>query len=74
MIYLHLTTQGHQHAYGIINELSLSGKGVIMISSEMPELLGMCDRIYVMNEGAFVGELAAEDASQERIMALIVTE
>ena len=60
--------------YGIINELSLSGKGVIMISSEMPELLGMCDRIYVMNEGAFVGELAAEDASQERIMALIVTE
>jgi putative multiple sugar transport system ATP-binding protein len=45
-----------------------------MISSEMPELLGMCDRIYVMNEGAFVGELAASDASQERIMSLIVTE
>jgi len=60
--------------YGIINDLSGQGKGVVMISSEMPELLGMCDRIYVMNEGAFVGELTAEEASQERIMSLIVTE
>ena len=60
--------------YGIINELSAQGKGVIMISSEMPELLGICDRIYVMNEGALVAELSAEDASQERIMSLIVTE
>ena len=60
--------------YGIINELSQQGKGVVMISSEMPELLGMCDRIYVMNEGAFVGELTANEASQERIMSLIVTE
>lgn len=60
--------------YGIINDLSAQGKGVVMISSEMPELLGMCDRIYVMNEGAFVGELTAADASQERIMSLIVTE
>jgi putative multiple sugar transport system ATP-binding protein len=60
--------------YGIINELSAEGKGVVMISSEMPELLGMCDRVYVMNEGALVGELTAEEASQERIMSLIVTE
>ncbi|MGR3322521.1 MAG: multiple monosaccharide ABC transporter ATP-binding protein [Pseudooceanicola sp.] len=60
--------------YGIINDLSAQGKGVLMISSEMPELLGMCDRIYVMNEGALVGELTAEEASQERIMSLIVTE
>ncbi|MDV7269974.1 multiple monosaccharide ABC transporter ATP-binding protein [Thioclava sp. A2] len=60
--------------YSIINDLSAQGKGVVMISSEMPELLGMCDRIYVMNEGAFVGELPASDASQERIMSLIVTE
>ena len=60
--------------YAIINELSKQGKGVVMISSEMPELLGMCDRIYVMNEGAFVGELTAEEASQERIMSLIVNE
>lgn len=60
--------------YGIINDLSAQGKGVLMISSEMPELLGMCDRIYVMNEGALVGELTAQEASQERIMSLIVTE
>jgi putative multiple sugar transport system ATP-binding protein len=60
--------------YGIINELSAQGKGVVMISSEMPELLGMCDRIYVMNEGEFVGELTAEEASQEAIMSLIVTD
>ncbi|UOA29172.1 multiple monosaccharide ABC transporter ATP-binding protein [Pseudosulfitobacter sp. DSM 107133] len=59
--------------YGIINELSAQGKGVVMISSEMPELLGMSDRIYVMNEGSFVGELDASEASQERIMSFIVT-
>lgn len=59
--------------YGLINALSAQGKGVVMISSEMPELLGMCDRIYVMNEGAIVGELTAEEASQERIMSMIVT-
>ncbi|WP_425100702.1 multiple monosaccharide ABC transporter ATP-binding protein [Tropicibacter sp. S64] len=60
--------------YSIINDLAAQGKGVVMISSEMPELLGMCDRIYVMNEGELVGELTAEEASQERIMSLIVTE
>lgn len=60
--------------YAIINELAAEGKGVVMISSEMPELLGMCDRIYVMNEGALVGELSAAEASQERIMSLIVNE
>ncbi|WP_309083698.1 multiple monosaccharide ABC transporter ATP-binding protein [Chelativorans sp.] len=58
--------------YGIINELAGQGKGVVMISSEMPELLGMCDRIYVMNEGAIVGELAGIEASQEKIMSMIV--
>jgi len=60
--------------YTIINDLAAQGKAVVMISSEMPELLGMCDRIYVMNEGALVGELNAADASQERIMSLIVNE
>ncbi|MEM5584576.1 multiple monosaccharide ABC transporter ATP-binding protein [Roseibium sp. AS2] len=60
--------------YTIINDLADQGKAVLMISSEMPELLGMCDRIYVMNEGALVGELSAGDASQERIMSLIVNE
>ena len=58
--------------YTIINQLAAEGKGVVMISSEMPELLGMCDRIYVMNEGAFVGELPAAEASQEKIMSMIV--
>ncbi len=43
-----------------------------MISSEMPELLGMCDRIYVMNEGRFVGEFSAAEASQEGIMRAIM--
>ena len=43
-----------------------------MISSEMPELLGMCDRIYVMNEGRFVAEFPAAEASQEKIMRAIV--
>ncbi|MBL1436734.1 MAG: sugar ABC transporter ATP-binding protein [Rhodobacteraceae bacterium] len=60
--------------YGIMNELAAEGRGVVMISSEMPELLGMCDRIYVMNEGELVAELSAEEASQERIMSFIVTE
>lgn len=60
--------------YSIINDLSAQGKAVIVISSEMPELLGMSDRIYVMNQGGFVGEMPAEDASQEAIMSLIVRE
>jgi putative multiple sugar transport system ATP-binding protein len=60
--------------YGIMNDLAAQGRGVLMISSEMPELLGMCDRIFVMNEGELVTELDAKDASQERIMSFIVTE
>lgn len=58
--------------YTIINQLADEGKGVVLVSSEMPELLGMCDRIYVMNEGAFAGELKASEASQEKIMSMIV--
>ena len=58
--------------YTIINELASTGKGVIVISSEMPELLGICDRIYVMNEGRFVDEMPASEASQEKIMASIM--
>ena len=58
--------------YCIINELADSGRGVVVISSEMPELLGICDRICVMNEGAFVGEFPAAEASQERIMRAIM--
>ena len=58
--------------YSIMSALADEGKCILMISSEMPELLGMCDRIYVMNEGRFVGEFAAADASQEKIMRAIV--
>ena len=59
--------------YTLMAELAAAGKCVLMISSEMPELLGMCDRIYVMNEGRFVGEFSGAEASQEKIMRSIVT-
>ena len=58
--------------YGVVNQVVAKGKCVIMISSEMPELLGTCDRIYVMNEGRFVGEFPVAEASQERIMHAIM--
>lgn len=58
--------------YCIINQLVAEGKSVVMISSELPEVLGMCDRIYVMNEGRIVGELPREEASQESIMSCIL--
>lgn len=58
--------------YCIINELVAAGKGVLMISSELPEILGMCDRIYVMNEGKIVAEMPRSEASQESIMAAIL--
>jgi putative multiple sugar transport system ATP-binding protein len=58
--------------YTIINRLASEGKSVIMISSEMPELLGMCDRIYVVTEGEISGELDRSEASQESIMSCIM--
>ncbi|RZL95342.1 MAG: sugar ABC transporter ATP-binding protein [Variovorax sp.] len=58
--------------YTIVDALATEGRGILMISSEMPELLGMCDRIYVMNEGRFVAEYTAAEASQEKIMRAIV--
>ena len=58
--------------YCIINQLVSEGKTVIMISSELPEILGMCDRIYVMNEGRIVGELDGSEATQEIIMSHIL--
>lgn len=60
--------------YEIANEMVAQGKCVLLISSELSELLGMCDRIYVMNEGRIKGELPIEEASQEKIMSLIVKE
>jgi putative multiple sugar transport system ATP-binding protein len=58
--------------YTLMAELAAAGKCVVMISSEMPELLGLCDRIYVMNEGRMVGEFDRSVASQEAIMRCIV--
>ena len=58
--------------YSIINKLADDGKSIIFISSELPEILGICDRVYVMNEGKIVGELSREDASQESIMKCIM--
>lgn len=58
--------------YSIINQLAESGKAVIFISSEMPELLGISDRIYVINEGEIAGQLQKEELSQERIMKIIM--
>ena len=58
--------------YTIINALVAEGKSVIMISSELPEVLGVSDRIYVMNEGRIVGELSADDATPERVMSAIM--
>ncbi len=58
--------------YCIINDLAAAGKCVVMISSELPEVLGMSDRIYIMNEGKFVGEMKASEATQENIMTAIM--
>ena len=58
--------------YQIIQALADSGKGVVVISSEMPELLGLCDRLCVMAEGRFVAEFPAAGATQERIMRAIM--
>ncbi|MDR1953753.1 MAG: sugar ABC transporter ATP-binding protein [Clostridiales Family XIII bacterium] len=58
--------------YTFINELVAQNKSVLMISSEMPEILGMCDRIYVMNEGRIVAELDGKEATQEKIMSGIL--
>ena len=58
--------------YCIINDLAAAGKSVILISSELPEVLGMSDRIYIMNASKIVGEMPASEATQENIMACIV--
>ena len=58
--------------YCIINQLAAEGKSVIIISSELPEVLGMSDRIYVLNEGRVVGEFTGQEATQEKIMGAIL--
>jgi putative multiple sugar transport system ATP-binding protein len=58
--------------YTIMNKLADEGKSIIFISSEMSELLGMCDRVYVMNQGRMVGELSGSDITSEAIMKSIM--
>jgi putative multiple sugar transport system ATP-binding protein len=58
--------------HSLVARLADEGRAILMISSDMPELLGMCDRLYVMNEGAFVAEMTAAEATQEAIMKAIV--
>ncbi|MFT3890936.1 MAG: ATP-binding cassette domain-containing protein [Anaerolineales bacterium] len=60
--------------YTIMNRLASEGKGIIFISSELPEILGVCDRVYVMREGKIVGEMPASEASQESVMKYIMIE
>ncbi|MBI3170929.1 MAG: ATP-binding cassette domain-containing protein [Chloroflexi bacterium] len=60
--------------YTIINRLAAEGRGIILISSELPEILGVCDRIYTMSEGRIVGEVPAREASQETIMKFIMSQ
>jgi putative multiple sugar transport system ATP-binding protein len=57
--------------YTIINQLANEGKGVLVISSELPEILGICDRTYVMSEGRITGEVVRKDATQENLMKLM---
>lgn len=59
-----------QEIYQLINRLTAEGKAILLISSEMPELLGLSDRILVLHEGKIVGEMNSADASQERILTL----
>ena len=54
--------------YSIINDLAAQGRAVLVISSELPELLGLCDRIYALSEGRITGEVDRAEATQERLM------
>ena len=56
-----------------MNKFASNGKGIIMISSELPELIGICDRIYVVSEGHIAGMLSRSEFSQEAIMQLAVS-
>ncbi|MFI0778320.1 sugar ABC transporter ATP-binding protein [Streptomyces sp. NPDC021212] len=58
--------------YQLINELTASGHAVLMISSDLPEVLGMSDRVLVMAQGRIAGELTAREATQDAVMALAV--
>lgn len=65
---------GKYEIYTIIEEMAAQGKCVCIISSELPEIIGMCDRIYTMNEGTMTGEVLRADANQETLMNLMTME
>lgn len=58
--------------YSLMNKLVEEGMSIIMISSELPEVLGMSDRLYVMSEGKIAGELSAEEADENKVMAMAI--
>ena len=58
--------------YCVVNELAQSGHAVIIISSELPELIGTCDRVYVINEGKIAGEVSRSELTQENVMKTIM--
>jgi putative multiple sugar transport system ATP-binding protein len=60
--------------YTIINRLAAEGRAVIVISSELPELLGICDRVYALSEGRITGELPIEQATPESLIKLMTME
>ena len=60
--------------YTIVNSLAEQGKAVLVISSELPELLGLCDRIYTLSAGRITGEVPREEATQERLMEYMTQE
>lgn len=60
--------------YCVINDLAKAGKAIIVISSELQEIIGICDRIYVINEGHITGELSRDEVSQEKIMKCIMAD
>ncbi len=60
--------------YTIINKLAAEGKGIIVISSELPEILGICDRVYALSEGRITGQLPIEEATPESVLKLMTME
>ena len=71
MVFFQIATDGILLVPMNVTNLILQN-GYVFISSELPEILGMCDRVYVMNEGKIVGEVTRKDASQESIMKCIM--
>lgn len=64
------STLGQNEIYQLMNELTDRGVAILMVSSELPEVLGMSDRVLVIHEGTISGELSKTEATQERIMTL----